>query len=79
MENYKNTINTKFLNYLSDSILMVLGSESIIVSTIIDESLIIDGFTESNVLPSNNELKNIVNSKDPEGKTPLFYACYFNF
>lgn len=62
MENYKNTINTKFLNYLSDSILMVLGSESIIVSTIIDESLIIDGFTESNVLPSNNELKNIVNS-----------------
>ncbi|CAD8138750.1 unnamed protein product [Paramecium pentaurelia] len=26
-----------------------------------------------------NNFKEIINSKDPEVKTPLFYSCYFNF
>ncbi|KAM3136330.1 hypothetical protein pb186bvf_011629 [Paramecium bursaria] len=43
-------------------------------------SLVIDGkITQLNKMLQTIKQDSIVNSKDPEGKTPLFYACYFNF
>ncbi|CAD8132274.1 unnamed protein product [Paramecium pentaurelia] len=44
-------------------------------------SFVIDGKLTSleNWMHQFNNVEEIINSKDSEGKTPLFYACYYNF